>query len=145
MSIFFGASPSITMKRTETSRTGFCLLEGIRNRGCSKIKRGAPAAVLASEGLNSVKKGRREGHVLPRCHIVSTALAGWSGPAGRFAGAATPPMSDRQVHTHNVHTNANILHSIYICLWHSLYAYTHEIQILPVYTAIFSYIFTIVE
>ena len=77
MSIFFGASPSITMKRTETSRTGFCLLEGIRNRRRSQNKRGAPAAGFASEGLNSVKKGRRKDHVLSRCHIVSAALSGW--------------------------------------------------------------------
>lgn len=35
---------------------------------------------------------------------------------GRFVGAGIPPMSDRQVHTHNMYTNANILHSIYICL-----------------------------
>lgn len=41
MSIFFGASPSITMKRTETSRAGFCLLEGIRSRRRSQNKRGA--------------------------------------------------------------------------------------------------------
>lgn len=41
---------------------------------------------------------------------------GMVGLTVRFVRAATPPMSDRQVHTHNVHTNANILHSIYICL-----------------------------
>lgn len=74
MSIFFGGSPPITMKRTETSRTCFCLLENIRNRGRSQNKMGAPAAGFASEGLNSVKKGR---HVLSRCHIVSAALSGW--------------------------------------------------------------------
>ena len=39
MSIFFEGSPPITMKRTETSRTCFCLLEDIRNRRCSQNKR----------------------------------------------------------------------------------------------------------
>ena len=34
----------------------------------------------------------------------------------RFVGAGIPPMSDRQVHTHNMYTNANMLHSIYIYL-----------------------------
>lgn len=34
----------------------------------------------------------------------------------RFVGAGIPPMSDRQVHTHNMYTNTNILHNIYICL-----------------------------
>mgnify|MGYP001708704993 CR=1 FL=1 len=74
MSIFFGGSPPITMKRTETSRTCFCLLEDIRNRGRFFLVLGALAVVRASEGLNSVKKGR---HVLSRCHIVSAALSGW--------------------------------------------------------------------
>ena len=41
---------------------------------------------------------------------------GMVGLTVRFVGAGIPPMSDRQVHTHNMYTNANILHSIYICL-----------------------------
>ena len=69
---------------------------------------------------------------------------GMFGLTVRFVGAGIPPMSDRQVHTHNMYTNTNILHSIYICLQHPLCVYTHETQMLPVYTAIFSYIFTII-
>ena len=49
------------MKRTETSRTCFCLLEDIRNRGRSFLVLGALAVVRASEGLNSVRKGIQEG------------------------------------------------------------------------------------
>lgn len=41
---------------------------------------------------------------------------GMVGLTVRFVGAGIPPMSDRQVHTHNMYTNANILHSIYIYL-----------------------------
>lgn len=113
MSTFFGGSPPITMKRTETSRTCFCLLEDIRNRGRSQNKMGAPAAGFASEGLNSVKKGR---HVLvPLSHRFRCAF-GMVGLTVRFVGAGIPPMSDRQVHTHNMYTNTNILHNIYVCL-----------------------------
>ena len=107
MSIFFGGSPPITMKRTETSRTCFCLLEDIRNRGRSQNKMGAPAAGFASEGLNSVKEGR---HVLSRCHIGSAALS-----LGQTGGGASL-VPNRPVYTHNMYTNANMLHSIYIYL-----------------------------
>ena len=68
----------------------------------------------------------------------------WTDGPLREGGAASP-VANRPVYTHNVYTNAIILHSIYNCLQRPLYAYTHEIQILPVYTAIFSYIFTIIE
>ena len=34
----------------------------------------------------------------------------------RFVGAGIPPMSDRQVHTHSMYTNTNILYNIYVCL-----------------------------
>ena len=58
MSIFFGGSPPITMKRTETSRTCFCLLEDIRNRGRSFLVLGAFAVVRANR---SSKAGTRGG------------------------------------------------------------------------------------
>ena len=74
MSIFFGGSPPITMKRTETSRTCFCLLEDIRNRGRSQNKRGAPAAVFANRSLKA--RNEREDRAWPRCHIVSAVLSG---------------------------------------------------------------------
>ena len=50
---------------------------------------------------------------------------GMVGLTVRFVGAGIPPMSDRQVHTHNMYTNANILHSIYTV------SYTHLIWPLP--------------
>ena len=75
MSIFFGASPSITMKRTETSRTGFYLLEGIRNRRCSFLVLGALAVVRANR--SSKTRNERGDRTWPRCHIVSAALSGW--------------------------------------------------------------------
>ena len=34
----------------------------------------------------------------------------------RFVRAGIPPMSNSQVHTHNMYTNTNILHNIYACL-----------------------------
>ena len=37
---------------------------------------------------------------------------GMVGLTVRFVGAGIPPMSDRQVHTHNMYTNTNILHNI---------------------------------
>ena len=40
---------------------------------------------------------------------------GWTDGPLRGGGAASP-VPNRSVYTHNVHTNANILHSIYICL-----------------------------
>ena len=75
MSIFFGGSPPITMKRTETSRTCFCLLEDIRNRGRSFLVLEAPAAELANR--SSKTRNEREDRAWPRCHIVSVALTGW--------------------------------------------------------------------
>ena len=75
MSIFFGGSPPITMKRTETSRTGFCLLEGIRNRGRSFLVLGALAAVRADR--SSKARNERGDRTWPRCHIVSATLSGW--------------------------------------------------------------------
>ena len=117
MSIFFGGSPPITMKRTETSRTCFCLLEDIRNRGRSFLVMGALAVVRASEGLNSVRKGIEEGRacIAPLSHRFRCAF-GMVGLTVRFVGAGIPPMSDRQVHTHNMYTNTNILYNIYVCL-----------------------------
>ena len=56
MSIFFGGSPPITMKRTETSRTCFCLLGNIRNRGRPFLVLGALAVVRA----NGSSKARNE-------------------------------------------------------------------------------------
>ena len=41
---------------------------------------------------------------------------GMVGLTVRFVRAGIPPMSDRQVHTHSMYTNTNILHNIYICL-----------------------------
>ena len=41
---------------------------------------------------------------------------GMVGVTVRFVGAGIPPMSDRHVHTHNMYTNTNILHNIYVCL-----------------------------
>ena len=75
MSIFFGGSLPITMKRTETSRTCFCLLEDIRNRGRSQNKMGAPAVVRANR--SSKTRNEREDRAWPCCHIVSAALSGW--------------------------------------------------------------------
>ena len=40
---------------------------------------------------------------------------GWSDGPLREGGAVSP-MPNRSVYTRNMHTNANILHSIYICL-----------------------------
>ena len=74
MSIFFGGSPPITMKRTETSRTGFCLLEGIRNRGRSFLVMGALAVVRANR--SSKTRNEREDRAWPCCHIVSAVLSG---------------------------------------------------------------------
>ena len=41
---------------------------------------------------------------------------GMLGLTVRFVRAGIPPMSDRQVHTHNMYTNTNVLHNIYVCL-----------------------------
>lgn len=41
---------------------------------------------------------------------------GMVGVTVRFVGAGIPPMSDRQVHTHSMYTNTNILYNIYVCL-----------------------------
>ena len=57
MAIFFGGSPPITMKRTETSRTCFCLLEDIRNRGRSFLVLRALAAELANRSSKAGTKG----------------------------------------------------------------------------------------
>ena len=108
MSIFFGASPSITMKRTETSRTCFCLLEDIRNRGRSQNKMGAPAVVRANR--SSKARNEREDRAWPCCYIGSAALS-----LGQTGGGASL-MPNISVYTHNMYTNTNILHSIYICL-----------------------------
>lgn len=75
MSIFFGGSPPITMKRTETSRTCFCLLEDIRNRGRFFLVLGALAVVRANR--SSKARNERGGRTWPRCHIVPVALSGW--------------------------------------------------------------------
>ena len=117
MSIFFGGSPPINMKRTETSRTCFCLLEDIRNRGRFFLVLGALAVVRASEGLNSVRKGIEEGRacIAPLSHRFRCAF-GMVGLTVRFVRAGIPPMSDRQVHTHSMYTNTNILYNIYVCL-----------------------------
>ena len=75
MSIFFGGSPPITMKRTETSRTCFCLLEDIRNRGRFFLVLGALAVVRANR--SSKARNERGDRTWSRCHIVSAALSGW--------------------------------------------------------------------
>lgn len=108
MSIFFGASPLITMKRTETSRTCFCLLEDIRNRGHSFLVLGALAVVRANR--SSKARNERGDRTWPRCHIVSAALS-----LGQTGGGASL-VPNRPVYTHNMYTNANMLHSIYIYL-----------------------------
>ena len=114
MSIFFGGSPPITMKRTETSRTCFCLLENIRNRGRFFLVLGALAVVRANR--SSKARNERGGpHMAPLSHRSRCAFE-MVGLTVRFVGAGIPPMSDRQVHTHNMYTNANMLHSIYIYL-----------------------------
>ena len=41
---------------------------------------------------------------------------GMVGLTVRFVRAGFPPMSDRQVHTHSMYTNTNILYNIYVCL-----------------------------
>lgn len=89
MSIFFGGSPPITMKRTETSRTCFCLLEDIRNRGRFFLVLGALAVVRASEGLNSVRKGIEEGRacIAPLSHRFRCAF-GMVGLTVRFVRTA---------------------------------------------------------
>ena len=84
MSIFFGDSPPITMKRTETSRTCFCLLEDIRNRGRSFPVLGALAVCV----LTVLQKPEREGgpRMAPLLHRFRCAFVGadrW----GRFADA----------------------------------------------------------
>lgn len=67
MSIFFGGSPPITMKRTETSRTCFCLLEDIRNRGRFFLVLGALAVVRANR--SSKARNERGGpHMAPLSH-----------------------------------------------------------------------------
>ena len=108
MSIFFGGSPPITMKRTETSRTCFCLLEDIRNRGRSQNKMGAPAVVRANR--SSKARNERGDRTWLRCHIVPAALS-----LGQTGGGASL-MPNGSMYTHNMYTNADILHSIYICL-----------------------------
>ena len=75
MSIFFGGSPPITMKRTETSRTGFCLLEDIRNRGRFFLVLGALAVVRVNR--SSKARNERGDRTWPRCPIVPAALSGW--------------------------------------------------------------------
>ena len=75
MSIFFGGSPPITMKRTETSRTCFCLLEDIRNRGRAFLVMGALAVVRATR--SSKTRNEREDRTWHRCDSVSAALSGW--------------------------------------------------------------------
>ena len=40
---------------------------------------------------------------------------GWTDGPLRGGGAASP-VPNRPIYTHNMYTNANILHSIYICL-----------------------------
>ena len=108
MSIFFGGSPPITMKRTETSRTCFCLLEDIRNRGRFFLVLGALAVVRANR--SSKTRNERGDRTWLRCHIVPAALS-----LGQTGGGASL-MPNISVYTHNMYTNANILHSIYICL-----------------------------
>ena len=113
MSIFFGGSPSITMKRTETSRTCFCLLEDIRNRGRFFLFLGrlrlCVLTVLQKPGTRGVP------HMAPLSHRSRCAFE-MVGLTVRFVRAGIPPMSNRQVHTHNMYTNTNILHNIYACL-----------------------------
>ena len=41
---------------------------------------------------------------------------GMIGLTVRFVGAGIPPMPNISVYTHNMYTNANMLHSIYIYL-----------------------------
>ena len=108
MSIFFGGSPPITMKRTETSRTGFCLLEGIRNRRCFFLVLGALAVVRANR--SSKARNERGDRTWLRCHIVPAALS-----LGQTGGGASL-MPNRPIYTHNMYTNTNILHNIYACL-----------------------------
>ncbi len=108
MSIFFGGSPPITMKRTETSRTCFCLLEDIRNRGRSFLVLRALAVVRANR--SSKARNEREDRAWPCCHIGSAALS-----LGQTGGGASL-MPNISVYTHNMYTNANMLHSIYIYL-----------------------------
>ena len=108
MSIFFGGSPPITMKRTETSRACFCLLEDIRNRRCSFLVLGALAGVCANR--SSKTRNERGDRTWPRCHIGSAALS-----LGQTGGGASL-VPNRPVYTHNMYTNANMLHSIYIYL-----------------------------
>ncbi len=80
MSIFFGASPSITMKRTETSRTGFCLLEGIRNRRCFFLVLGALAVVRANRSSKARNERERIVHGLA---VTSVPLRfRWGRPVG---------------------------------------------------------------
>lgn len=114
MSIFFGGSPPITMKRTETSRTCFCLLEDIRNRGRLFLVLGALAVVRANR--SSKARNERGGpHMAPLSHRSRCAF-GMIGLTVRFVGAGIPPMPNISVYTHNMYTNANMLHSIYIYL-----------------------------
>ena len=108
MSIFFGGSPPITMKRTEPPRTCFCLLEDIRNRGRFFLVLGALAVVRANR--SSKARNEREDRAWPCCYIGSAALS-----LGQTGGGASL-MPNISVYTHNMYTNANILHSIYICL-----------------------------
>ena len=108
MSIFFGDSPPITMKRTETPRTCFCLLEDIRNRGRSFLVLGALAVVRANR--SSKARNERGDRTWPRCHIVSAALS-----LGQTGGGASL-MPNGSMYTHNMYINADILHSIYVCL-----------------------------
>ena len=114
MSIFFGGSPPITMKRTETSRTCFCLLEDIRNRGRSFLVMGALAVVRA----NRSSKTRNERGAAHGPAVTSFPLRfqdGWTDGPLREDGAVSP-MPNISVYTHNMYTNANMLHSIYIYL-----------------------------
>ena len=114
MSIFFGGSPPITMKRTETSRTCFCLLEDLRNRGRSFLILGALATVRANRSSKAGMRGRTA-HGPAVTSFPLRFQDGWSDGPLRGGGVASL-MPNRPVYTHNMYTNANILHSIYICL-----------------------------
>lgn len=88
MSIFFGTSPPITMKRTETYRTGFCLLGNIRNRRRSFFVLGTPAAVFANR--SSKTRNERGPRGAPLSHRFLCAF-GMDGLTGRFVRAAMLP------------------------------------------------------
>ena len=93
---------------THRNLPDFCLLEDIRNRGRSQNKMGAPAVVRANR--SSKARNERGDRTWLRCHIVPAALS-----LGQTGGGASL-MPNRPIYTHNMYTNTNILHSIYICL-----------------------------